>query len=141
MNPLNTEECILFVDDDEDLREICCELLGEAGYRVRAAAHGGEALELMPVLKPRVVFLDLMMPGVSGWDFLKLVASDEALARTPIVVLTAFSHVRPSEFGPQVVRVLKKPLAMEALVAAATEALSMSGANASTDACSASSVA
>jgi len=61
-------ETILLVDDDERVREIACELISSAGYNVRTARNGAEALEKFRRYKDEIalVILDLIMPGLSG---------------------------------------------------------------------------
>jgi CheY-like chemotaxis protein len=79
---------ILLVEDDDDLREVEVGILERAGFRVAAAREGGEALELVAREMPRVIFLDMRMPGMDGWAFAR-----EFRARhdhgAPIVVITA----------------------------------------------------
>ena len=82
---------ILIVDDNDEVREALGALLVNAGHQVLAAADGREALALLqrcPVL-PRLVVLDLMMPGLDGWDFRAEQIRDERLASIPIIVLSA----------------------------------------------------
>ena len=70
---------VLVVDDDEAIRAAVSELLRDEGYEVECAATGAQALEALqesPEL-PGVVVLDLMMPEMSGWDFLDVVRKDE----------------------------------------------------------------
>jgi CheY-like chemotaxis protein len=79
---------ILLVEDDDDLREVEVGILERAGFRVASAREGGEALELVAREMPRVIFLDMRMPGMDGWAFAR-----EFRARhdhgAPIVVITA----------------------------------------------------
>jgi len=79
---------ILLIEDDDDLREVEMGILERAGFRVVSAREGGEALELVAREMPRVIFLDMRMPGMDGWAFAR-----EFRARhdhsAPIVVVTA----------------------------------------------------
>jgi CheY-like chemotaxis protein len=79
---------ILLVEDDDDLREVEVGILERAGFRVVSAREGGEALELVAREMPKVIFLDMRMPGMDGWAFAR-----EFRARhdhcAPIVVVTA----------------------------------------------------
>lgn len=79
---------ILLVEDDDDLREVEMGILVRAGFRVAAAREGREALELCAREIPRLIFLDMRMPGMDGWAFAR-----EFRARhdhsAPIVVITA----------------------------------------------------
>jgi CheY-like chemotaxis protein len=81
---------ILVVDDDADIREVLSEVLIESGHDVMTASNGLEGLQILrDGWSPCMVLLDLMMPVMDGFTFLERVQSIPALARVPIVVLTA----------------------------------------------------
>jgi CheY-like chemotaxis protein len=80
---------VLVVEDDHDIREILADVLEYAGYRAIVASNGEDALEHLrtdPDL--RVVLLDMMMPGVDGWEFRRRQLQDPELARVPVVVVS-----------------------------------------------------
>ena len=79
----------LVVDDDEDARVLLGGLLDEAGYRAVSAATGVEALRLARELRPAVIFLDLLLPRISGYDVLRILQTDDALRGTPVVIVSA----------------------------------------------------
>jgi len=81
---------VLVVDDDPDIRELIQINLEAAGYRVATAGNGAEALELVHREPPDAMFLDLMMPGVDGWQVLdELKAkSPTDLSRIPVFMVT-----------------------------------------------------
>lgn len=88
-------KAILVVEDDEDIRDLVAETLANEGFRVELASNGAEALsklEKMPV--PTLVFLDLMMPSMNGWEFLDARKKDKRLAGHKVVTISA---VAPSE--------------------------------------------
>ena len=80
---------VLIVDDDPDTRRIAFTYLGEASATVREAEDGERALAKMRRTAPDVVVLDLMMPVLDGFGVLDAMRADPALARIPVVVLTA----------------------------------------------------
>jgi CheY-like chemotaxis protein len=82
---------ILVVDDEPGIRSLVGVSLGFDGHVVVEAASGQEALDLVSACPPDVIVLDLMMPGVDGWDVLSVLkADDDELVRTiPVVLLTA----------------------------------------------------
>ncbi|TFH04757.1 MAG: response regulator, partial [Methanosarcina sp.] len=82
------EHLVLVVEDDEMARELLIITLSEAGYRVASVSSGKEALLLARKLKPSVITLDIMLPGVSGWDILKNLKGDFATASIPILVIS-----------------------------------------------------
>jgi DNA-binding response OmpR family regulator len=77
---------ILLVDDDESLRQVISQYLAQEGYRVVAAGSGPEALRLFYSERPEAVLLDLMMPGMDGWE---VCARLRELSDAPILLVTA----------------------------------------------------
>jgi DNA-binding NtrC family response regulator len=82
---------ILLVDDDASLRRITQMQLEEAGYPVRAASSGDEALALIEQEPPALVITDLKMPGISGLDLLKQTLA--AHPETTVILITAFGTI------------------------------------------------
>ena len=80
---------VLVVDDDPDTRELVRRALEHEGMTVREAADGRAALTAVSASKPALVLLDLMMPVMDGFEFLRRLRADEAHADLPVVVLTA----------------------------------------------------
>ncbi len=108
---------VLLVEDDESLRAILARHLAAKGFRVEEAASAEEAADqLSGGLRPRLVLLDLNLPGGTGWDLLRSAAFSVA-GRPPVVVTTA-TTVNPSRLRELAVAgYLPKPFAMETLVA------------------------
>ncbi len=83
---------IVLVEDDAAIRESLEECLALDGFRVRAFADGVAALEwLVAGGRPQVVVADLVMPRLSGGDFLRELRADPALRELPVVLMTAAS--------------------------------------------------
>ena len=82
---------VLVVDDEADIRELVRINLEMEGHRVVTAADGTQALEALRREAPDLVLLDVMMPGIDGWEVLGAIKadSDEGLAQTPVMMLTA----------------------------------------------------
>jgi two-component system alkaline phosphatase synthesis response regulator PhoP len=80
---------ILVADDDKSIVKIVRGYLEQAGYAVLTAADGETALHMLRRERPDLVILDLMMPGLDGWDITRVVRADKFLAATPIIMLTA----------------------------------------------------
>lgn len=80
---------ILVVDDEPDIVALCAYHLAKAGYRVVTAASGSDALEQARGQRPALIVLDLMLPGMSGYDVLQQVRTDDGLKQTPVLMLTA----------------------------------------------------
>lgn len=81
---------VLYVDDEPDIREIVQLSLGLAQQLdVQVCESGEQALQLLPLLQPQLVLLDVMMPGMDGTATLARMRSDPSLAHIPVVFMTA----------------------------------------------------
>ncbi|MGN6184122.1 MAG: ATP-binding response regulator, partial [Thermoanaerobaculia bacterium] len=80
---------VLVVDDDLSVHEMVEQALLSEGYVVDHATSGPEALERMEKMRPDAIILDLMMPGMSGFELAELLRQRESTSTIPIVVLTA----------------------------------------------------
>lgn len=113
------EHVVLVIDDDPDIGSGLRELLEDEGYRVVLQTNGREALEYLKAHeKPCVIFLDLMMPIMDGWEFRREQLSQPDLADIPVVVITAASDRTRSLSA---VDVLRKPLAVDRVLDVAAE--------------------
>jgi two-component system chemotaxis response regulator CheY len=83
---------VLVVDDDEAIRALLREALEDEGYAVQEAADGAQALGMLGRARPDAVLLDLMMPVLDGWGFLRAAATLPR-AGLPIVVMSASSSL------------------------------------------------
>jgi len=84
---LSMAKTILVVDDEERLRSLLRAYLTQEGFRVLAAANGREALRIADQEKPDLIILDLMMPEVDGYEFMRLYR--ERKHQVPVIMLTA----------------------------------------------------
>ena len=80
---------ILVVDDEPDVLLLCRVNLEFEGYDVIEAHDGEEALQEISLHEPDLVLLDVMMPGMDGWQVLKTIKSDPVTSDLPVVMLTA----------------------------------------------------
>jgi two-component system alkaline phosphatase synthesis response regulator PhoP len=80
---------ILIIDDEEDILELARYNLEREGYQVSCLDSGEEALEAVRENKPDLVLLDLMLPGLDGYEICKMMRRDEDTRHIPIVMLTA----------------------------------------------------
>jgi CheY-like chemotaxis protein len=109
--------CVLVVEDDPDIREAMTLILEGAGYTVRGAEHGAEALaRLREGLTPCVILLDLTMPVMDGWTFCEETEKDPALATVPIVVVSAVPRKSTRDSSARAVARLTKPLDVRKLL-------------------------
>jgi DNA-binding response OmpR family regulator len=80
---------ILVVDDEPHILRSLGFVLKKAGYEVLEARSGQEALEVIDAKRPALVFLDIMMPGLDGYEVCRAVKSSEDLSSTYVIMLTA----------------------------------------------------
>lgn len=108
---------ILIVDDDLTNRTMFSMMLEHEGYRVLTAGDAPSALELLAAgAQPTLILLDLMMPGMSGWDFRRIQLQDPRLAHIPVVVLSAMNDLISRSDGLDVAEVLQKPVTIAMLL-------------------------
>jgi len=82
---------VLVVDDDESLANLYSRLLKRAGYQVRVRTNGHDALKAAAEQPPDVVLLDVMMPGMSGFDVCRTLKRDPSTRLTPVILVTSLS--------------------------------------------------
>jgi DNA-binding response OmpR family regulator len=82
----------LVIDDDAPIRALAVETLKKAGYVVHEAADGEAGLRRVHELRPDFVVCDVMMPRMNGYQLVAAVRADNAIAATPVVLLTAMSE-------------------------------------------------
>lgn len=106
---------VAIIEDDSEFRNMLRELLEEEQYRVVALANGAEALEtLRGDTLPNVILLDVSMPIMDGFDFLRFRNDDPRLAQVPVVLVTnAKPHERPTIGVNDVVR---KPIDIDEIL-------------------------
>lgn len=86
---MSGSETILVVDDESRIARILEFNLSKQGYRVLTASDGAAALEAVAAEKPDLVLLDVMMPGMDGFEVCRSLKDDPATETIPVVLLTA----------------------------------------------------
>jgi len=79
---------VLIIDDDPAVRDLLARTLAKDGYRVLLAESGETGLRMARERRPDVITLDVLMPGMDGWEVLAALQADPALSETPVVMLT-----------------------------------------------------
>ncbi len=118
---------ILVVDDEPLLCRMVSVMLKRAGYEIRTANNGTEALNAIADEKPDLITLDVMMPDISGLDVARRLRSDQETASIPIVFVTALDRsvsdeLRALSEQPGIYH-LDKPFSQHQLVTQVNEAL------------------
>ena len=113
---------ILVCDDDPSLRELVRAVLGPS-YHFVEAADGAEALALARELRPDLIVLDVMLPGLSGIEVLEALRTDDELRSLRVIVITAWSHAEIDAQLAGADRFVTKPFDPDDLSAAVEELL------------------
>jgi signal transduction histidine kinase/CheY-like chemotaxis protein len=101
---------VLVVDDDPKTRDMLRRTLQKAGWTVAEAANGSEALEALERFKPALVLLDLLMPGMDGFEVLERLNGDATWREVPVIIVTA-KDLTPNDvdrLNGRVAKVLQK---------------------------------
>jgi CheY-like chemotaxis protein len=93
---------VLIVDDDPLIVKILKEPLERAGYRVRVATHGLEALQFVKACQPDLIILDILMPLLDGFKTARILKFDKRFRNIPIIVLTSRATEGERKIGEQV---------------------------------------
>jgi CheY-like chemotaxis protein len=105
---------VLIVEDDLDIRESLEQILEIEGYQPLLAENGQQAVDLLEGgARPCLILLDLMMPVMSGWEFLKVQKESTTLATIPVVVVSAAGERAKT---PTASGFIKKPIELERLL-------------------------
>jgi CheY-like chemotaxis protein len=90
---------ILLIEDDKFLRELMNKKLITLGYDVVTAADGESGLVMIKETKPDVVLLDLILPGINGFEVLEKAKQDPEIAAIPVVILSNLGQGEDIEKG------------------------------------------
>jgi len=119
--PSRSNERILLVDDEQDIRRTLGRLLSDSGYVVETAANGADALALVNAQRPDLLVLDFAMPGMSGLDVAKAVRG--RYPTLPILFMSGFADTKTLETEMPAARLLRKPFGNDELHAAIRRSL------------------
>jgi diguanylate cyclase (GGDEF)-like protein/PAS domain S-box-containing protein len=118
---------ILAVDDDPFNRELLVTLLGYQKHRLLEASDGAEALALVRAHQPDLVITDILMPTMDGYEFVRQLRADPAIATTAVVFFTAHYHKNEAESLARscgIAHILTKPCEPELILRIVEESLS-----------------
>ena len=132
-NPPSADR-ILVVDDEPEIVALVAYHLAKAGYRVSTASTGQDALDIARRDRPSLIVLDLMLPGMSGFDVLEAIRGDDSTRDVAVLMLTARreepDRIRGLSLGAD--DYLTKPLSPQELVLRIGAILRRAGATSST---------
>lgn len=110
---------ILIVDDNEDSCQIFTRLLTKEGYAVTLAKDGVEGLQRVSQSRPDLILLDVMLPGINGFEVCRAIKSDPSLCSIPVLIISAGIDPALQEQGLNVgaEALLTKPIRPPVLIA------------------------
>jgi two-component system, cell cycle response regulator DivK len=115
---------VLVVDDVEEVRELVASALQNAGFVVRTAANGLEALLTAYEMKPAVIVMDLTMPVLDGIEATRLIKATEAIRESKVIAYTGNGSI-PAPLKRWFVAVVSKPSTPDVVLAAVQSAVSL----------------
>jgi DNA-binding response OmpR family regulator len=115
---MNRAARILVVDDQSDILELTSTVLGGAGYEVVTLDSGAEAIARVGLEPFDLVLLDINMPGMDGWETLRLIRADDRLSALPVVMFSIKGELRDKVLSMQegAVDYITKPFVVDALL-------------------------
>ena len=110
---------VLVIDDEKLLVKSTCMALSFYGFETRGALGGEEGLRETVDFDPRIILLDVMMPGMDGWQVLSRLRENEATKKIPVILFTAKEHSNGTALARSkgAVDYIPKPFEPEELVA------------------------
>jgi two-component system phosphate regulon response regulator PhoB len=109
-------KAILVVDDEPAILDMISELLGFEGYQVVTTSQGSAALARAKADPPALILLDLMMPGMSGWQVIAALKASPQTRAIPVVVLSARRDLPTTAKELGIVTFLAKPFDIDELI-------------------------
>lgn len=99
--PIDAEDVpvLVLAEDHEDVRVLYAETLRAAGFLVEEARDGAEAVEVAARLRPNLVFMDLSMPGLDGWDAARQIRAADPRPNLYLIVVSAMTGPESRELA------------------------------------------
>jgi DNA-binding response OmpR family regulator len=110
---------ILCIEDEAEMIELMRLVLEREGFEVIGAVGGEQGLKAMRQNKPDLILLDLMMPGMDGWEVYRQMRADKELTEIPVIIVTAKAQSIDKVLGLQVAKVadyITKPFGPKELI-------------------------
>ncbi len=110
---------VIYIEDDQEMIDLVVMILTRRGYQVQGVQGGKNGLEAISQNPPDVVLLDLMMPGMDGWEVYQQLKADEKTRQIPVIIITAKAQAIDRVLGLHIAKVddyISKPFHPQDLV-------------------------
>ena len=110
---------VVCIEDEAEMIDLIKLILGRKGFELTGATGGEEGLKQVRRIKPDLVLLDLMMPGMDGWEVYQQMKADEELKRIPVIIVTAKAQSIDKVLGLHIAKVddyITKPFGPQELI-------------------------
>jgi two-component system response regulator VicR len=115
----NGKKTVVCIEDEAEMIDLIKLILGRKGFDLTGATGGVEGLKLIRAIKPNLVLLDLMMPGMDGWEVYQQMKADEELKNIPVIIVTAKAQSIDKVLGLHIAKVddyITKPFGPQELI-------------------------
>jgi DNA-binding response OmpR family regulator len=130
---VETVKKVVCIEDEQEMIDLVKLILSQHGFEVIGALGGQEGLEKVSEIRPDLVLLDLMMPGIDGWHVYQKLRANVELRDIPVIMVTAKAQSIDKVLGLHIARVndyITKPFGPQELVQSVKRVLKAAGENA-----------
>ena len=110
---------VVCIEDEQEMIDLVKLILGQHGFEVEGAVGGQEGLDKVAAIMPDLILLDLMMPGINGWQVYQKLRASPELRHIPVIMVTAKAQSIDKVLGLHIARVddyITKPFGPQELV-------------------------
>ncbi len=110
---------VVYIEDDQEMIELVIMILSRRGFQVKGAHGGRNGLDMIFQEPPDLVLLDLMMPGMDGWEVYQQLKANEKTRNIPVIIVTAKAQAIDRVLGLHIAKVddyIAKPFRPQELV-------------------------
>jgi two-component system, OmpR family, response regulator VicR len=115
----DTHRRVVYIEDDQEMIDLVMLILGRRGFQVKGAHGGRTGLDLIFKELPNLILLDLMMPGMDGWEVYQQLKANENTRNIPVIIITAKAQAIDRVLGLHIAKVddyIAKPFRPQELV-------------------------
>jgi two-component system, OmpR family, response regulator VicR len=121
---------VVYIEDDQEMIDLVQLILTRRGYQVKGAQGGRNGLEIIFQEPPDLILLDLMMPGMDGWEVYQQLKANDRTRGIPVIIVTAKAQAIDRVLGLHIAKVddyLSKPFRPQELIDSVERVLNQAG--------------